>query len=201
MTNQAVLYRSAHKWRTVAAFVAAAMIHFSAIVAASHRQPAAAPPETEFAPVDVELVKDPPSPLPTPVDSPVSLPPPVSDSEFHERSQPHHEIAKPKLPVSIREIGPTRLRAAANSKVFATHAPKPPYPYEARSRHITGSGVAVITVDPATGLVTDVVMERSIGSAILDRATIGAFKRWRFKPGSPARIRVPITFQLTGASF
>jgi len=43
-------------------------------------------------------------------------------------------------------------------------APRPDHPYEARSRHITGSGVAVISVDPNSGLAVDAMMEQSIGN-------------------------------------
>ena len=42
----------------------------------------------------------------------------------------------------------------------------PDYPYEARSRDITGSDIAVITVDPDSGLAVDAMMEQSIGNPI-----------------------------------
>ncbi len=80
-------------------------------------------------------------------------------------------------------------------------APRPDYPYEARSRHITGSGVAVISVDPNSGLAVDAMVEQSIGSPILDNSTVSALRRWCFKPGTPARVRIPITFVLTGAQY
>jgi TonB family protein len=86
-------------------------------------------------------------------------------------------------------------------KALVLSAPRPDYPYEARSRHITGSGVAVITVDPNSGWAVDAMMEQSIGNPILDTSTISAFRRWRFKPGTPARVRIPITFALTGAQY
>jgi hypothetical protein len=43
--------------------------------------------------------------------------------------------------------------------------------------------VALISVDPNTGLATDVTMEQSIGNPILDNSTVSAFRRWRFKTG------------------
>jgi TonB family protein len=89
----------------------------------------------------------------------------------------------------------------ANAKSFAISAPRPKYPYEARSRHITGSGVAIISIDPNTGLAVDAAMEQSIGNPILDNSTVSAFRRWRFKPDSPSRVRIPITFLLTGAQY
>lgn len=89
----------------------------------------------------------------------------------------------------------------SNGKIFTLSAPQPNYLHEARSRHLTGRGIAIISVDPNTGLATDVTMEQSIGNPILDNSTVSAFRRWRFKPGSPSRVRIPITFLLTGAQY
>ena len=91
--------------------------------------------------------------------------------------------------------------SAAGAKAAAVYAPKPEYPYEARSRRITGSGVAVVEVDPASGNVTGASMAQSIGNPILDNATLSAFRRWRFKPGSVSKAKIPITFTMTGASY
>jgi TonB family protein len=41
----------------------------------------------------------------------------------------------------------------------------------------------------------------NIGNPILDNSTVSAFRRWRFKPGTPRRVRIPITFVLTGAQY
>ena len=90
----------------------------------------------------------------------------------------------------------------SGAKAVAISAPKPEYPYEARSRHITGSGVCVLTIDAASGSVTDASMAQSIGNPILDNATVTTFRRWRFRPGAAApKVKVPITFTMTGASF
>jgi TonB family protein len=48
-------------------------------------------------------------------------------------------------------------------------------------------------------MVVDAAMEQTIGNPILDSCAILAFRRWRFKPGTPPRVRIPITFMLTGA--
>jgi TonB family protein len=87
-----------------------------------------------------------------------------------------------------------------NAKAFVLSALRPDYPYEARGRHITGSSIAVITVSNS-GLARDVVMAQSIGNAILDDSTVSAFRRWRFRPGTPAQVRIPITVVLTGAQY
>ncbi len=63
-------------------------------------------------------------------------------------------------PTSIRAPVPMSLSVAQS---MAIRAPLPEYPYEAKRRDVTGSGVCVITVDPGTGKVTDATMERSTG--------------------------------------
>ena len=77
-------------------------------------------------------------------------------------------------------------------------AARPEYPYEARRQRLTGTGIAIMEVDPATGRVTRAFMAESTGSAILDRAALNAFQQWRFKPGAVAGVRIPITFSMTG---
>ena len=87
-------------------------------------------------------------------------------------------------------------------KARALSAPRPEYPYEARSRHITGSGVVIMTIDVSTGAVTDASMAQSTGSPILDNAAVSAFRRWRFKPGTTqSKLRIPINYTATGASY
>jgi TonB family protein len=93
------------------------------------------------------------------------------------------------------------MLSGSAAKAFAVAAPAPDYPYEARTRHITGSGVCVLTVDTGSGAVTDVTMAQSIGNPILDNSAISAFRRWRFKPGTVAKVRMPITFTMTGALY
>jgi TonB family protein len=45
-------------------------------------------------------------------------------------------------------------------------------------------------------------MAQSIGSPILDNATVSTFRRWRFRPGAAApKVKVPITYTMTGASY
>jgi TonB family protein len=85
------------------------------------------------------------------------------------------------------------------ARARALFAPRPTYPYEARAKHEQGSGIAILTVDPATGNVTNVVMALSTGVKILDDATISAFSQWRFKPGTVKKVRLPITFSLSVA--
>ena len=86
-------------------------------------------------------------------------------------------------------------------KAMVACAPRPVYPYEARRQRMTGSGVALLTVDQTFGTVTDVLMAQSCGNAILDNSTLDALRRWRFKPGSAAKVQVPITYTLMGVSY
>jgi TonB family protein len=78
---------------------------------------------------------------------------------------------------------------------MAISAPLPEYSYEAKRRNLTGSGVCVVTVDPASGRVTNATMFQSTGSALLDKLTIQTFKSWRFKPGTISQVRLPISYE------
>jgi TonB family protein len=49
--------------------------------------------------------------------------------------------------------------------------------------------------------VIDAAMEQSCGNAILDKTTLDAIRRWRFKPGSVTKVQVPITCTLMGVSY
>jgi protein TonB len=82
-----------------------------------------------------------------------------------------------------------------SSSRAATYAPKPEYPSEARTRHITGSGVCVVDVDPGSGNVTGASMAESTGDPILDDSAVRTFRKWRFKPGTVSRVRIPVEFR------
>jgi TonB family protein len=76
----------------------------------------------------------------------------------------------------------------------ATKSPRPDYPYAARKKHIGGAGVFLMQIDPASGDVTSVVVERSTGHKVLDDAVLTAFRQWHWKAGTPSKIRIPVTF-------
>jgi TonB family protein len=150
--------------------------------------------------IGVYFVNDPP----TSPDPDISVPPPepVSAADFIEPQETRGVIKTQRTPVPSHTGGlANAVCRRGNAKAFVLSALRPDYPYEARSRHITGSGVAVISADPNSGLAVDAMMEQSIGNPILDNSTISAFRRWRFKPGTPVRVRIPITFVLTGTQY
>jgi TonB family protein len=64
-----------------------------------------------------------------------------------------------------------------------------------KRRNLTGSGTCVVTVDTATGTVTNATMSQSTGNPLLDKLTIQTFKSWRFKPGAVSEVRVPISYE------
>ena len=201
MTNNALIYRRPSKWPIAPALTAAVLIHLSAVAIAFHQEsPAIFPAATDPATIGVYFADDPPPPPPDP-DISVQPPRPAPAADFIEPKETRRAIKMQRTPASLAPSGQTRLAALGNAKAFVLSAPRPDYPYEARSRHITGSGIAVITVDPNSGLAVDAMMEQSIGNPILDNCTVSAFRRWRFKPGTPRRVRIPITFVLTGAQY
>ena len=143
-------------------------------------------------------------PTPPPEDIPVPEPPPMPEvqPEFHEEKPPPPKQNKPTGPVKAPTAGVPGTMSISGAKAVAIFAPKPEYPYEARSRHVTGSGVALLSVDTSSGNVTDASMAQSIGNPILDNSTISTFRRWRFQPGKCApKVKVPITYTMTGASY
>jgi TonB family protein len=148
--------------------------------------------------LEFELEQQPPdSPdieTPTPPDS---ADPDFVDEHVTAVSKPVRE----RKPVRMMKPAGTTPARFGSAKSFVINSPRPAYPYEARRRNMTGAGAATLTIDSTSGRVVDVVMSQSTGSAILDSATTDSLRRWQFKSGCPMRVRVPITFTLTGAVY
>lgn len=77
-------------------------------------------------------------------------------------------------------------------------ASAPRYPLRARSsdpaswsRDLRGDGLYRLDIDLKTGRVSRVLIIKSAGSAILDRASTGAFYRWVFTPGKWSAMIIP----------
>ncbi|PYJ05222.1 MAG: hypothetical protein DME95_04950 [Verrucomicrobia bacterium] len=196
------LYRPSRRWPVWAAFACATGIHIAAIVVAQGKSDKSAAQDFKPAGVDIEVVNKDPEETP-PED--VSMPPPP------ERIPPDLEAfpEENRTPLPVRPRKKTRVASFVRGtatplggvRALVRYAPRPVYPYEARRQRITGSGLALLTVASADGNVVDVRMAQSCGSVILDNATLDAFRRWHFKPGTVERVQVPITYTLTGASY
>ncbi|PYJ98488.1 MAG: hypothetical protein DME68_06465 [Verrucomicrobia bacterium] len=195
-----LLFQPAPRWHLWTALGGAVAIHLTAVALAQRREAPVVeiPPN---APTVVEATLAPPEATPPPEDIPLPEPPPPPEikPEFVEERTP-----PPRPPPTAQQkFTPIKAQAMTMSKAkaLAVNAPRPQYPYEARSRHITGSGVCVVTVDAASGNVTGGSMAQSIGNPILDNAALSAFRQWRFRPGTVSQVRIPITFTMTGASY
>jgi periplasmic protein TonB len=194
-----LMYRPPARWYVWTAFGAAMAIHLTAVALAQKREAVAVelPPQP---PQVVEATLAPPEATPPPEDIPIPEPPPPPEikPEFVEERTPPPRPQTTQKFAPIKSPGPMSMSRA---KALALYAPKPQYPYEARSRHITGSGVIVVDVDSGSGNVTSADVAQSIGSPILDNAAVSAFRQWRFRPGTVSKVRIPITFTMTGASY
>ncbi len=165
-------------------------------------------PEAVSAVLEQEPAPPEPTPPPEEPDIPPPPPPPDAQPEFQEeqptpppKPQPKRSRA-PQQPIRRETSGPSGPVSMSSARAQALFSPRPSYPYEARRAKQTGSGVCVLTIDTASGNVTDASMARSTGSPILDNAATSAFQRWRFRPGTPySKVRVPITFTMSGAQF
>jgi TonB family protein len=141
-----------------------------------------------------------------PTEAASEKPPPIA-----EETPRAEDLATPAPPTEKKTRAKKRARPAAQpgpaefpivstmslsaAKAVAVSTPIPDYPYQARRAHITRSGVCLMTVDTASGNVTNAVMEQSTGNGILDKVTTDAFRKWRFKPGTVSQIRVPISYE------
>jgi TonB family protein len=205
----ALLYQSSQRWRFGAALSAAALIHFAAIALASiHPREQ----EKEFPPGDdvgTTVTFEPQSPNADPTPPPDLVDPPTPNPTVEslvpeERSTPppiRHPTTRLVPPLVKARDATIGSQGSSAARVSALTAPRLEYPYEARRQKITGSGIAALTVDPVSGSVTSVMMEVSTGSPVLDNAAVTGFHRWRFKPGTVSKVKLPITYTLTGAQY
>ena len=203
-----LFYRSGSRWQTALALTSAVLIHVGAVALAELRpaQTATEPPTTDDAWVVIETIEDAQPPPPTQEEDPPVAPPPLPESanDFIDEATPTPRPRRPitTTPPLVRPPSGATARAPTDpARAFALSAPRPEYPYEARRQRLTGSGLAVLTIDPRSGAVLNVTMARSTGSAVLDNATISGLRRWRFKAGTASPVQTPITYTLTGATY
>ena len=124
--------------------------------------------------------------LPDPVDDSVSLVDPTLPPSLPDNTLPDTFDNVPSTP--------------AFEQISADVAPPPPYPVQALHRHVTGVVTLRVRVD-ALGRPTEVSIERSSGSLLLDQAALKFVKaRWHFVPATrngiaiEAMALVPIDF-------
>jgi TonB family protein len=207
----ALLYQPKRNWRVGVAFGSAALIHFGAIAIAGIRHlptEDALSGQNEFTSVD--FVDSPPAadaatPPPDDLTAPSPIPNPAEEPMFIEPKQTPSPVRRQTPPRTApitrpRNAGPGTV-SLSSARVTALSAPRPEYPYEAKRLRITGNGIVVMTVDPISGNVTDVILEVSTGHPMLDNAAVAGFRKWRFRPGAVFRVKAPITYTLTGAVY
>jgi TonB family protein len=113
---------------------------------------------------------------------------------LQKKTRAKKRTARTAQPAAASSSTPTPLSLPA-AQAMAVSAPLPEYPYQAKRANITGSGVCVMTIDTASGKVTDAMMAQSTGDGILDNVTTSTFRRWRFKPRTVSQVRVPVDYE------
>jgi len=120
--------------------------------------------------------------------------PEVVAAPTERKSRPRKRRAPFVQPEAATISAPVPMSLSV-AQSMATTAPLPEYTYEMKRRNLRGNGVCVVTVDPATGTVTNATMFQSTGSPLLDKLTTQTFKSWRFKPGTLSQVRIPISYE------
>jgi len=155
-----------------------------------------APPEEKKSEPDRSSASMPPSHKPA---APTEQAPPAEEpavtvmppEKKHRARRPPRPALQPEA-ATISAPVPVSLSVAQS---MAITAPLPDYTYEMKRRNLAGSGTCIVTVDTATGTVTNASMFKSTGNPLLDRLTIQTFKSWRFRPGTVSEVRVPISYE------
>jgi TonB family protein len=202
-----LLYKPPPRWQIWAALGGAVAIHLGAVGAYALKREAAPVDLSDIptATVEASIQQVEEQPTPPPEDIPIPDAPPMPDikPEFVEESTPPPRIQRQVKAAPIKApAAPSGTMNMSSAKATAVSAPRPPYPYECRAKRITGNGVCVLSVDTASGSVTDATMAQSTGNNLLDQATTSTFRRWKFRAGSTApKVKVPITFTMAGASY
>ena len=196
MNATTVSYRPRQRWLLACAFIGAIGLHLIAVaVAAGYSRPIPNFQPCAFDQAIEVMPEVPPKP------EAIEPPPPLAAPSDAEEENVAPVVPRTRVAMPIARRAHSAAATSLSAKALALSAPRPAYPYEARRQRITGSGVALLRIDPTTGRVTEVTMVQSTGSSILDAATVSGLRQWSFRPGTPPSVRVPITFTLTGVSY
>jgi TonB family protein len=204
--NTALVYRPNNRGMIWVAFGFALAIHLAAVALGENKSKL---PSLSFGTELDDVVLGTVDLLPQPPEQDIVSSPgqiPAEDQEFTEENAMARQIRpRKKIPIApvARSIGLGRpaVMRSVSMKAVTLYAPRPSYPYEARRNGVRGSGVVGLTLNSASGEVIDARMSQSTGSAILDHTAVEALRRWRFRPGVPSNVTVPITYALTGVSY
>ena len=118
------------------------------------------------------------------------------EKELGERERPANQGAS--KPRQGHRAATESVLVGSAAKAVTMYAPRPDYPEEARSHRVAGSGVCVVSVDPASGSVTNASMAQSTGSLLLDKSVLRTFRTWKFKPGTVSQVSIPVEFPKEG---
>jgi protein TonB len=168
--------------------------------------PDAAPADTEPAPAEaVAPGAGPEAPVPEPPPRHVAalpLPPPAPPRASPAPAGTGSEaVAAPGAEPTAAGATPTAGLLDAVVPASVGRKVDPVVPREARLNRWQGTVILAVTVSPE-GVPAAVVVQRSSGYALLDRAAVEAMWQWRFDParrgGVPVeeRIAIPITFRI-----
>ena len=95
---------------------------------------------------------------------------------------------------------------AVGIDVFVGHPPGvinfvyPDYPAKLAPYAWSGKGLFLLKINPKTGVVDEVKVLKSTGHVLLNEISAKAFFQWRFQPGGPAQVQVPVEFYAHGYS-
>jgi len=154
------------------------------------------PPEEKKIESNQNTASMPPSQKPAPsIEPALSVEEPEVVAAPAEKKHGPRKRPRPALQPEAASISAPVPVSLSVAQSMAISAPLPDYTYEMKRRNLTGSGTCVVTVDTATGTVTNATMSQSTGNALLDKLTIQTFKSWRFKPGTVSEVRVPISYE------
>jgi protein TonB len=199
----------------------------AAVMTVMFAAPAAAPaeetPTVPFAepdaPAFTEAPPEPIAPMPEPdIAMLPALPTPTSQARPFEpaRAQPQRAQPRaapaPQRPAQAAGDAPAASEASAGGNEHALpilitnpgfrSPPRPPaYPQAAVARGLEGTVLVRVLIAP-DGTTREVVLHRSSGAALLDRAALEAVRHWAFMPAAvggravPAWVEVPVRFRL-----
>jgi hypothetical protein len=104
---------------------------------------------------------------------------------------------------SVNALADTTPALMSSEEAVQKHlllkTPRPEYYYEARIRHIQGSGVFDLRFDYETGHLREVHIVHAMPDLLLQKATIHALTQWQAKPRSIHTMRLPVTFILSSS--